>query len=237
MLLAAHGTRSTAGQARIRALAAAVARRHRSPVRLAYLDVQHPTLAEAVAALPEPSVVVPLLLSPGYHCSIDIPRTLAGTRHVVAPPLGPDPVLVECLDAGIAAAGPADAVILAAADSSDPRSRSAVRSVAGALRHPHVHPAFIALDAAAVPHEVDRLRKLGAHRVTVAAYLLAEGRFHRGLAGSGATAVTRPLAACPAVVDLVLRRHAAVTLGMARGGHEGANWEAWTPTTSVPAGR
>lgn len=212
LLAVAHGTRSAAGQARVRALAAAVARRG-AAVRLAYVDVQRPSLAAAVAALPGPSVVVPLLLSSGYHVRADIPAALAGTGHAVAAPLGPDPVLAECLDAAVAAAGPCDAVVLAAAGSADPRARAEVRAVAAALRHPSVTVAFAAAGDPSVPHAVARLRQRGARRVTIAAYLLAEGRFHDGLHAAGATAVTPPLAGYPAVAELILRRYAAAAAG------------------------
>jgi sirohydrochlorin ferrochelatase len=61
---------------------------------------------------------------------------------------------------------------------------------------------------------VARLRAGGARRVTVAAYLLADGLFYRSLHTVGADVVTAPLVTAPGVADLVLRRYDA-----ARGRH------------------
>lgn len=207
LVVVAHGTRSGRGRQQIRTLAAAVAaRRPGIDVRLAYLDVQQPRLADLVARLDRPAVVVPLLLSSGYHVRVDIPAALAGVDAVATRPLGPDPLLVELLATRIRAAGPADAVVLAAAGSSDARSRADVQAVARALPMP-VHVGYASTSAPRVPDVVAGLRAAGAARVTVAAYLLAEGLFHRTLHRAGADAVTGPLATDPAVADLVLHRY------------------------------
>jgi hypothetical protein len=57
-----------------------------------------------------------------------------------------------------------------------------------------------------VPEVVAGLRRDGAERITIAAYLLAEGLFYRSLHTAGATRVTPPLCQNPAIVDLVVRR-------------------------------
>lgn len=209
LVVVAHGTRSARGRQQIRTLAAAVAaRRPGIDVRLAYLDVQQPRLADLVARLDRPAVVVPLLLSSGYHVRVDIPAALAGVDAVATRPLGPDPRLVESLAARIRTAGPADAVVLAAAGSSDARSRADVQAVARALPMP-VHVGYASTSEPRVPDVVAGLRAAGAARVTVAAYLLAEGLFHSALHRAGADAVTGALATDPAVADLVLHRYVA----------------------------
>jgi sirohydrochlorin ferrochelatase len=70
-------------------------RRPQLAVRLSYVDVQQPRLADVVAGLDRPAVAVPLLLTSGYHVRVDLPRGLDGA--VAAPPLGPDTRLVELL--------------------------------------------------------------------------------------------------------------------------------------------
>jgi sirohydrochlorin ferrochelatase len=197
--LVAHGTRSAVGQQQIRELAGRVAR-HRPglDVRLSYVDVQSPRIADAVT--PD-SVVVPLLLSTGFHVRVDIASAAAG-RATVAPPLGPDPVLVDVLRRRIPAS---DAVVLAAAGSSDPGWRADVAAIADELG---AHVAYAAGTDRPVPDVVAELRRRGARRITVAAYLLADGRFHRCLHTAGADLVTAPLCLDPAVTDLVLRRYA-----------------------------
>jgi sirohydrochlorin ferrochelatase len=58
-----------------------------------------------------------------------------------------------------------------------------------------------------VPDVVAGLRRQGAERIVVAAYLLAEGLFHRSLHRSGADHVTPPLCLDPRVAGLVARRY------------------------------
>ena len=58
---------------------------------------------------------------------------------------------------------------------------------------------YAAAGSPRVPEVVARLRAAGAHRVTVAAYLLVDGLFHRSLRRSGADAVTAPLVTAPAI--------------------------------------
>jgi sirohydrochlorin ferrochelatase len=213
LLAVAHGTRSASGQAQICALVDTVARRRPDlDVRLAYVDVQHPRLPDAIQRVDAPVVVVPLLLSSGYHVRVDIAEAVASTPGAVATaPLGPDSWLVDVLAARIEAAriaapGPADAVVLAAAGSSDPRARADVEAVARTLS---ARVAYATTSAPRVPDVVAALRAEGARRVVVAAYLLADGQFHRSLHGAGADAVTAPLVTAAVVPSLVLRRYEA----------------------------
>ncbi|WP_305784307.1 sirohydrochlorin chelatase [Symbioplanes lichenis] len=206
MLLAvAHGTRSAAGQEQIRSLVDRVACRvPKVDVRLAYVDVQQPYVGEAI---PRPgTVIVPLLLSAGYHVRVDIARAAERAGAVVAPPLGPDPVLTELL---VERTRKAEAVVLAAAGSSDPGWRASVDRVAAELG---ATVAYTSGDERRVPDVVAELRGRGAGHVTVAAYLLAEGLFYRSLHRAGADVVTPPLSAEPVVEELVLRRYRDLTM-------------------------
>ena len=206
MLLAvAHGTRSAAGQAQIRDLVDRVAlRRPDVDVRLAYADVQQPRVGEAVESAD--TVIVPLLLSAGYHVRVDIARAAASSGARATAPLGPDPVLVDSLKRHLTGG---DAVVLAAAGSSDPAWRADVDGVAAELG---ATVAYASGTERRVPDVVAELRERGAQRVTVAAYLLAEGLFYRSLHHAGADRVTPPLCEDPAVVDLVLTRYADLTM-------------------------
>ena len=207
LLAVAHGTRSARGRQQIRDLVAAAARRRPGlAVRLAYVDVQEPRVADLLPALGRPAVVVPLLLSSGYHVRVDIAGAVAGADAVATEPLGPDQRLVDLLTERVHAAGPADAVVLAAAGSSDERSRADVLAVAGALPMP-AHVAYASTSDPRVPDVVARLRADGARRITVAAYFLAEGLFHASLHRAGADAVTEPLATSPVAADLILHRY------------------------------
>lgn len=211
LMAVAHGTRAEAGQAQTRDLLAAVGRRRPGlAVALSYVDVQRPRLADAVGRLDAPAVAVPLLLASGYHVRVDIPAGLDGADAVASRPLGPDPLLVDLLRRGVRSAGPADAAVLAAAGSTDPRARAEVEDVARALSEAASRPVRVGYAAAGeprVPDAVAALRAEGARRVVIAAYLLVDGVFYRSLYRAGGDAVTAPLATHPALADLVLRRY------------------------------
>jgi sirohydrochlorin ferrochelatase len=195
---------------------AAVARRRPGlDVRACYVDVQRPRLADEVTRVDGPAVAVPLLLTSGYHVRVDIPSGLAAASGLATAgaPLGPDRRLVGLLAGSVRAAGPADAVVLAAAGSTDPRARAQVsavaRSLSVALSAP-VRVGYAASAAPSVPDVVARLRAGGAHRLTIAAYLLVDGLFYQALHRVGADAVTPPLAVHPSIPDLVLSRYDAL---------------------------
>ena len=75
--------------------------------------------------------MVPLLLSVGYHVKVDIARAVKSRPETrAAAPLGPDPRLAALLDQRLREAGVTDndAVVLAAAGSSDPAPRRTSRN-------------------------------------------------------------------------------------------------------------
>jgi sirohydrochlorin ferrochelatase len=208
LLAVAHGTRSAAGRRQIRDLVAAVARsRNHLEIRLAYVDVQEPRIGTVVPAV-RAAVVVPLLLSAGHHVRVDIAGAVRGTTIPVTAPLGPDDVLLDSLTRHLP---PADAVVLAAAGSSDPGWRADVHEMAARIPG-GATVAYAAGSEARVADVVARLRRQGARRIAIAAYLLADGLFYRTLHRAGADSVTPPLCLDPAVAGLVLRRYEAALL-------------------------
>lgn len=217
LVACSHGTDDPLGRAVVAGILDGV--RDRRPglaVRAAFVDVQEPAVAAVVAdvaAQGREAVVVPLLLSAGYHVHVDIAAAVRGRPAVAAGALGPDVRLVGCLvdrlrDGG---AGPGDAVVLAAAGSSDPRAVGDVETMAHALATAWPHgPVAVGYGSAArprVPDAVARVRSAGASRVVVAAYLLAPGWFYDRLAHAGADVVTAPLAPDGRVLDVVLDRY------------------------------
>nr|WP_228484622.1 CbiX/SirB N-terminal domain-containing protein [Microbacterium cremeum] len=222
LLAISHGTSSPAGQAAVAALVDAVARRLPDvAVRLGHVDVQQPDVAASLDALPEgqPVVIVPLLLSAGYHVRIDLREQTAGRDGVtITSALGPDPRLVDGLLARLEplAVGAGDAVVLAVAGSSDERANDDCRQVGrmlGARLGRQVEVGFLAaadprLDVAVARSAAD------ARRVVVADYLLAPGYFHDlAVRLAGGAPVARPLLdddePAPALVDLVVDRYRA----------------------------
>ncbi|MCC3315396.1 sirohydrochlorin chelatase [Nocardia africana] len=221
LVLVAHGTRSAAGVRMIAAVADAVrAEMGRTgadvPVRTAFVDVLGPTPAEVLGELNGvPAVVVPAFLASGYHVYQDVPREVRDSGHpdvVVSPAMGPDPMLARVMRMRLHEAGmrPGDAVVFAAAGSSDARARHDVRRATAMLADElgvAVRTAAIATGEPRVPDVVAALRESGAERVFVGSYLLAHGLFQQRLHDAGADGVAEPLGAHPAVVCLLVDRY------------------------------
>jgi sirohydrochlorin ferrochelatase len=237
LIACAHGTSSPQGAAEVNALRDGIAAlRSGLDVREAYVDVQDPDLQAVVAGLPaeESAVVVPLLLSVGYHVKVDIARAVKSRPGTVAAaPLGPDPRLAALLDQRLREAGVTDndAVILAAAGSSDATAADNVEEIAGQLRVLRPNRIMAAYGASAtpsVPDAVAMLREEAAGgagagksagavdlggRVVIASYLLAPGFFHDQLAKAGADLVTAPLLPSPVLAEIALARYDAAVAG------------------------
>ena len=186
----------------------------------AWIELVEPGVPGVLAAIPTEAraVLVPLLLSSGYHDRVDLPAAVAATRPGTARAavLGPDPLLAVALADRLAEAGsrPGDAVVLAAAGSSDPDAVASVRVQAGLLaaelaaRTGRAVPVTVGFGSAAEPdvRTAVTAARAGSERVAVAPYLLAPGFFADRLAGVGADVVAAPLGAHPAVAELVARR-------------------------------
>ncbi|WP_460721522.1 sirohydrochlorin chelatase [Microbacterium aureliae] len=220
LLAISHGTSSPAGQAAIAALVDAVAARLPDvTVRLGHVDVQQPDVPASLDALPEgqPVVIVPLLLSAGYHVRIDLIEQTEGRDGVtIARALGPDERLVDALLARLAplAPGPDDAVVLAVAGSSDDRANDDCRATADMLAERLGRPVTTGFLAAADPRVGPAVAeaRTRASRVVVADYLMAPGYFHDlAVRLAGPDPVARPLLdddEPPAsLVDLVIDRY------------------------------
>lgn len=224
LVLVAHGSRNPGAAAVVRGVSAVVAAREPDlDVRVCFVDVHGPTVEETVADLPG-AVVVPAFLAAGYHVRADLPARLAaaGAGHFpVTAALGltggtvgtePDPSVLAAAWARLTEAGhrPGDAVVLAAAGSSDPRAVAQVRGAAralGAVAGRRVRVGFAATGAPEVSALVAALRRAGERRVAVASWLLAPGVFQERLRRSGADVVADPLGVHEHVVDAVLHRY------------------------------
>jgi sirohydrochlorin ferrochelatase len=165
------------------------------------------------------AIMVPLLLTSGYHDRVDLPAAIAaarpGTAH--APVLGPDPLLAVALADRLdeAGHGAGDAVVLAGAGSSEPDAVASVRSQASLLSAEltartgvpaDVTVGFGSAAAPPVAEAVAAARAGGAARVSIAPYLLAPGHFADRLGEAGADLVAGVLGPHPALVELILRR-------------------------------
>jgi sirohydrochlorin ferrochelatase len=221
LVAAAHGTRDGRDRPTVEALLARVrALRPGIDARATYLQFTAPSVTSALIAAGGPAVVVPLLLSTGYHLRADLPAAIYQARNAIgssaqfalAPALGPHPLLADALLARLDAAGWAgrQALVLAAAGSTDPRAIVDVRMMAGLLAartRVQVAVGFAAGTSPTVAQSVARLRQQQAGGVAVASYLIAAGQFHDVAVASGADQVAAPLADHPALARLVLHRY------------------------------
>ncbi|MFF4346563.1 sirohydrochlorin chelatase [Streptomyces sp. NPDC001530] len=225
LVLVAHGSRDPRALSTVRTLMERIRelRPHLS-VRLGHIELNEPLLPDTLASLDSgQAVLVPLLLSRGYHVKHDIPEAAAAAPNVatrVAAPLGPHPLLVETLYARLVEAGwrtrmsdtarRASAVVLAAAGSRDPDAAVDTRRTAQLLAERlgvPVVPAYASAASPTVPAALRALAARGRHRVAVASYFTAPGRFATQCAEAAPWIAAEPLGDHPAMARLVLHRY------------------------------
>ena len=222
LLACSHGTGSASGQAAVAHLVAEV-RAELDPVRVidTWVDVQEPSLTDRTRELADrPAVIVPLLLSAGYHVYVDMARAIKGNpQHRVAAALGPDPrlsvIMARRLNEALRGQGAEpitedDTVIMAAAGSSEPDAVRDCRVTADHLAHElgvPVRTAFLSAAEPTVHDAVAEARESAKNsagrsvsggggkdgRVLVATYLLAPGFFHNKTVEAGADITAEPL--------------------------------------------
>jgi len=210
LVAVAHGTQDPAGVAEIERLVELIgSARPRVVVRLCWLELASPLLADLLAQITGPVVVVPLLLSTGYHVKIDI-TSVVGDRPetAVAGHLGPDPRITGVVWERLREAGgvPAAGVALFASGSSDPEAAENLAVAASQLEQQAgcpVYPRFLT---------DQRWRDGLPAGVAVASYLLAPGYFSDRLrtlvrAEWGLDRVAEPIGAHPAVAEVVWDRY------------------------------
>ena len=212
LVTVAHGTRRAGGNETARRLTAAAAERLGVPATAAYVELSEPLLGDVVAGLAAPAVVVPLLLSTGFHVRQDLPDACAGAPAgvsvVLGRPLGPDPLLARAQVDRLVEAGaePGSPLVMVAAGSTDLRAwhdlRGATRLLAGQWGG-RVRLATLS-GYGRRPEEVVRPGD------AVSAYLLSPGLFSRKVRemadAAGAGVCADVLAEHPLVVDLVVER-------------------------------
>jgi sirohydrochlorin ferrochelatase len=219
LIAAAHGTADPRGIREVHELVRTMARlRPELPISLGFVDVDVPALAslvDRVVADSNQAVIVPLLLSSGYHVAVDVLGEAARRPVQVqaAAALGPDLVLAEVLAdrlgecSGDSGLDEVDQVVLAAAGSSDRRALldcSATAAMLSALIDRPVEVGYIS----GAGERLTPVLARSTGRVAVATYLLAPGFFAdrvRRIAGD--LPVSAPLGADPRVAGLALARY------------------------------
>lgn len=229
----AHGSRDPRSAATINALVAEVrALRPDLRIEAAFLDLARPSFTTVVDRLVkagfEEIVVVPLLLSEAFHAKIDVPTAVAaqverhpGLQIRATEILGHEVAFLEVLDQRMREALAAarcrelDALVLAAAGSSDPLANQAVARLARVWGSHHKLPVKAAYASAAPPatgEAVRAFRNEGRRHIAVASLFLAPGSLVDRAAElaieAGAVAVSEPLGAHPELARTVLARYA-----------------------------
>lgn len=210
LLLCAHGSTSRSAQIATEEITASVAQALPGvDVILTWVDVQEPDVVDRCEEFADrPVVIVPLLLSAGFHVHQDLARAVAGRpHHVVTGALGPDRSLSELMARRIAhaealttagrrpeparaphgplAASPAEtaapAIVLVAAGSSDDRAVEDVRRQAADLAELTGRDVRTGFVSAAEPRARDAVAGAwsdGARDVTTVSFHVAPGVFH-----------------------------------------------------------
>ncbi|MGW0787238.1 sirohydrochlorin chelatase [Streptomyces sp. NPDC002911] len=193
-------------------------------VRLGHIELNEPLLPDTLDGIgqQDEAVLVPLLLGRGHHVRHDLPLAAAAATRLrtrVAAPLGPHPLLVEALYERLLEAGWRDedgasrdaAVVLAAAGSRDPDSDVDARRTAAMLSDRlggvPVVPAYASAATPDVPAALRALAARGRHRVALASYFTAPGRFATVSAAAAPGVAAAPLGAHPAMARLLLHRY------------------------------
>lgn len=235
-----HGTSSPDGRSAVAGLMEAVAAALPEVTTVSgYVDVQQPDVANTLAVLDEAvldetvrddasrdsqatAIIVPLLLSAGYHVHVDLheaARDWTGSA-TLARTLGPDPRLAELqherlIEVGLAAA---DVVILAAAGSSDAGAVSECRTAADLVAARVGRAVTIGFLSAASPTLAEAIATARSEhpsaRIVVSSYLLAPGYFQSIVENAGADVATGPLLAAGRptphqLVEIVVHRYRA----------------------------
>lgn len=226
LIACAHGTRFEEGRVVIRALLDVL--RETAPegveVLEAYVDVHGPYVTEVVADARQRTddiVIVPLLLSTGYHTEVDLVDAADG--FPIARALGPHPVLAQILADRVRAtgAGVTDTVVLAAAGSTRPGAVVDVERMAGMMTDAGVTgPIVSAYAAASDPRIADAVgaARAAGQRTVAASYVLAPGHFSRVIESGGADVTSDPIGADPRLATIVWERWRCAREGRVRCG-------------------
>ena len=229
----AHGSRDPRSAATIKALVDEV-RAMRPDLRIeqAFLELSRPSFTTVVDRLVKAGhdeiVVVPLLLTEAYHAKVDVPSAVAeaqsrheGLRIRATNVLGLEAQFLEVLDVRMREALRAarvrelDALVLAAAGSSDPLANQSVARLARVWGSRHKLPvtaAFASSSPPATGEAVRAFRAEGRRHIAVASLFLAPGflpdRAAELALEAGAIAVSEPLGAHPELARAILARYA-----------------------------
>ncbi len=216
LVTVAHGTRLASGNLIAASLTQKAASLLAVSATTSYVELCPPLAGEVLAQSDAPTVVVPLLLSTGFHVKVDIPAAVegAGGPAMLTRPLGPDPVLamvqrLRLLEAGAKAGNP---VVLVAAGSNDPAAAADLDEAARHLARAWGGPVLTATVSGSGRSVADAVAEASLYgEVAVSTYLLSPGFFARKVATAaqeaGVTIVAEVLGDHDLIAGLVGSRY------------------------------
>jgi sirohydrochlorin ferrochelatase len=226
VLLLSHGSRDPRTAFVVGELVRAVSEGTGKTVRAAYLDFAEPTATAALRRLADDGFtsvrIVPLLFTPGYHLTHDVPRVVAasgvtGRMDVTVAPSLLDGVgrrrelLLTALVGRLIQAGSdgdVDGLVLASAGSSSQQARLCVESLARDLGRSQGIPVELAFASAGTrtpTRALEALSERGIQRPAVASLFVAPGRLSDSVvAACPDVPVADPLGISPAFVELLV---------------------------------
>jgi sirohydrochlorin ferrochelatase len=229
----AHGSRDPRSAKTVRALVDEV-RRMRPDLRIetAFLDLAKPSFGAVadrlVRAGYDEIVVVPLLLTEAFHAKVDVPTVIAevmarheGLQVRATHVLGLEAAFIDVLDRRLrealsdARVCELDALVLAAAGTTDPLATQSINRLARLWGNRHKLPTVTAFASASPPatgEAVRAFRAQGRRHIAVGSLFLAPGFLYDRAAElaleAGAVAVSQPFGADPEVARAILARYA-----------------------------
>lgn len=208
LVTVAHGTRNLAGNEVARLVAEAAAVRLGWPTRASFVELSEPLFADVMVEADQPTVVVPLLLSTGFHMRTDLPEAAekASVPVTIGSPLGPDPLLAQAQVARLLEAGATagQRVVLVAAGSSDEDATCDQMAAVSLLARAWNGPVELATLSGHGTRPADVVRPGDA----VSPYLLSPGFFHDRVRRESpdGVVVADVIGAHELVVDIVVAR-------------------------------
>lgn len=239
LIALAHGSRDPRSADTITALTELVAcMRPDLRIEPAFLDLASPRFDDVVDRLVAEGhheiVVVPLLLTEAFHAKVDVPGVIAtaASRHAdikikATDVLGVETAFFDVLDKRLREAlsknrvRELDALVLAAAGSSDPIANAMVARAARTWGARHKLPVIAAFASSAPPAAGEAVRAHradGRRHVAVGSLFLAPGFLPDRVAElaleAGAVAVAEPLGVDVEVARVILARYAVGSLDL-----------------------
>ncbi len=210
LVTVAHGTRNEVGNRVAVELTAAAGERLGVATAASYVELCEPLFEDVMAGLDAPGVVVPLLLSTGFHVRHDLPEAVsrASVPVELGGALGPDPLLAAAqtdrlLEAGAPSGAP---VVMVAAGSRDPAATDDLEGAAALLAEAWGGEVRLATLTGIGERPADVVRPGD----VVSPYLLSPGYFanraRRESLDAGAAAVAHVICTHANVVELICER-------------------------------